>query len=187
MIFVSEQKLMVLSDLFGSFTHEQWRLLYKQAYNNLLPGGWIEQAETGIHWTTDDGSIAPDSILGTWGDVCTRACAKSGRNINTIDTFRSQIEAAGFTDMHEKLYKVPVGGWAKNPVLKEAGKYHKEQVMQGLEGYIMYVMTRYGEPEPWSAEEVHVFLAKARAEFAKPGLHCYLFKRRVWARKPVDS
>lgn len=38
----------LVGDLFGSFTDEQWRLVYKQAYNNLAPGGWIEQVEAGI-------------------------------------------------------------------------------------------------------------------------------------------
>lgn len=37
--------LIHLRDMFGSFTDEQWRLIYKQAYKNLAPGGWIEQVE----------------------------------------------------------------------------------------------------------------------------------------------
>ena len=32
----------------GSFTDEQWRLLYKQIYKNLAPGGYIEQVEWNI-------------------------------------------------------------------------------------------------------------------------------------------
>lgn len=34
--------------MLGSFSDEQWRLVYKQAYNNLAPGGWIEQLEPDI-------------------------------------------------------------------------------------------------------------------------------------------
>lgn len=48
-------------------------------------------------------------------------------------------------------------------------------------------MTKFGEPEPWTPEEVQVFLAKARKEFANPALHCYLLKRRVCARKPLSE
>lgn len=61
-----------------------------------------------------------------------------GKNVNTVDVFKAGIEAAGFTNVHEKVYKVPVGDWAKNPLMKEVGKYHKSQIMEGLEGYIMY-------------------------------------------------
>ena len=56
-----------------------------------------------------------------------------------------------------------------------------------LEGYLAYVMTRYGEPEPWSSEEVQAHLVKVMEEFATPGLHMYCFKRTVWAQKPLDK
>ena len=48
-------------------------------------------------------------------------------------------------------------------------------------------MTKFGEPGPWSAEEVQVFLAKVREEMAAPGLRSYVYKRRVWAQKPLDT
>lgn len=37
-----------IRNLQGSCTDEQWRLLKKQAYVNLKPGGSYEEAETGI-------------------------------------------------------------------------------------------------------------------------------------------
>lgn len=80
-----------------------------------------------------------------------------------------------------------MGEWAKNPVLKEAGKFCKAQVMGGIEGYTMFVLTKFGEPEPWSPEEVQVYLAKVRKEVESGGFHSYLFKRRVWAQKPYDT
>lgn len=48
-------------------------------------------------------------------------------------------------------------------------------------------MTKFGEPEPWSPEEVHVFLAKVRKEIEDPKLHGYFYKRRVWGQKPLNS
>lgn len=61
-----------------------------------------------------------------------------GKNLNTIQSCRAGIEAAGFTDIQEKWYKAPIGDWAKRPLMKEVGKYCKRQLMEGLEGYIMY-------------------------------------------------
>ena len=119
-----------------------------------------------------------------------------GKNMNTFDTLKAGIEAAGFTNCQEKLYKAPFGDWPKNPLMKEVGRYQKRQILDGLEGYAMYaptlcgfwfiltllrfMLTKFGEPEPWSPEEVQVFLAKTRKEFADPKLHCYVYKRRVW-------
>lgn len=44
----------------GAFSDEQWRLLYKQAYKHLAPGGWIEQIEPSISYV---GSAATANVL----------------------------------------------------------------------------------------------------------------------------
>ena len=56
------------------------------------------------------------------------------KNGETEAHMRAHIEAAGFTNLHEKLYRCPIGDWAKHPVLKEAGKFNKIQFLQGMEG-----------------------------------------------------
>lgn len=79
-----------------------------------------------------------------------------------------------------------MGTWARNPLLKEAGKYNEMQFLQGMEGYVMHILTKFGQPKPWSVEEVQIFLAKARQELEN-GWHTYWYFRRVWAQKPVDA
>ena len=69
-----------------------------------------------------------------------RCAAKSGRKLDTEEHFQSRVEAAGFSNVHEKLYKVPIGEWTKDPLLKEAGRVHRAQMLQGLEGYALYVI-----------------------------------------------
>ena len=59
---------------------------------------------------------------------------------------RSSIEAAGFTNIQEQTYKVPLGPWANDPKLKEAGRLFKTQVLELLEGYALLMLTRFGEP-----------------------------------------
>lgn len=68
-------------------------------------------------------------------------CEKVGKLMDAVDKFKGRIEAAGFTNVHEKVYKVPLGDWALNPVMKEAGYHHKRQFKGGMEGYVMYVAT----------------------------------------------
>lgn len=59
--------------------------------------------------------------------------------------------------------------------------------MIGVEGYSMYLLTRFGEPEPWSAEEVNAHLDGVREEMANRKFHSWLPVRRVWAQKPYDA
>lgn len=50
----------------------------------------------------------------------------------------------------------------------------------------MLILTHFGEPEPWTAEEVQVYLAKVRNEI-NSGYHVYVPMRRVWAQKPLNA
>lgn len=50
---------------------------------------------------------------------------------------------------------------------------------------LRYMLTKFGEPEPWTPDEVQVLLAKARSEYDNKGYHMYLKFRRVWGQKPL--
>lgn len=39
--------------------------------------------------------------------------ARAGRHCDIILTMASDIEKAGFVDIHEKTYKWPIGPWAR--------------------------------------------------------------------------
>ena len=134
----------------------------------------------------DDGTLPKDSLLSTWGPMFERCCEKMGKNIDTMKYIRPRIEHAGFTNIHEKTYRVPVGEWAKNPILKEAGKFQKMHILSGLEGYALFLLTKFGEPEPWLPEEVQVYLAKVRKEIENPKYHTYINMRRVWGKLSLE-
>lgn len=83
---------------------------------------------------SDDNTLPADSILATCTELFVNCCAKTGKHIDTEATFKSRIEAAGFTNIHERIYKVPIGDWAKTPLLKDAGQFHQAQLLEGAEG-----------------------------------------------------
>lgn len=139
--------------LLGSFTDNQWTGVYKQAYEsvylapfsltqpipnnttrNLTPGGWVEQLEGSLPVQCDDKTLNPDGAHLPNGITVGKAFASSGKLADTIDHMRTRIEAAGFIDIQEKTYKIPVGSWAKNRRLKEAGRFNKMQFAAGMEG-----------------------------------------------------
>ena len=51
---------------------------------------------------------------------------------------------------------------------------------------VRLLLTHFGQPTPWTAEEVQIFCAKARNELDE-GCHSYNKAKRVWAQKPYDS
>lgn len=85
----------------------------------------------------DDGTMPKDAILAGWGQMIIDAGGQSGKHFDTSDTMKAAIEAAGFVNVQEKVYKIPIGEWTKNPLLKEAGKFNKAHILAGIEGYAM--------------------------------------------------
>ncbi|KAJ6178219.1 hypothetical protein N7519_008680 [Penicillium mononematosum] len=171
--------------MLGSFTPEGWDQLYKQCYDALTPGGWIEQVELDVRVYSDDGSLKEDSTLATWGDNFIGCSERAGRSLLTQETMRGAMEKAGFVDVQEKLYKIPLGPWPKDKVLKEVGQLQYAHWLAALEGWAMWLLTKFGAPSPWSKEEVQLYLSNVRAELRNPRTHAYELCRRVWARKPT--
>lgn len=169
----------------GAFSPDEWDTLLKQCYDNLEPGGWFEQVEMNIAVDCDDSSIPEDSVLWTWGPRCFAAGEKTGKSLDITKTMRSTIEKAGFTDIHEKYDKWPIGGWPRDKTLKEAGMVNVQHWLAGMEGYSMYLLTKYGDPIPWSQQEVLVYVAEMRKALKNPRYHAWQRGKRIWARKPL--
>lgn len=134
----------------------------------------------------DDGTVPPDSELANWGQKFEAFGRIINRPFNVFDTMKDSISAAGFTNIHEKLYKVPLGDWPKHPVYKDAGRLNEETFRAGMEGFAMMLFTSVGD-KPWTPEEVHVYLGKLRKELENRNWHQYIRQRRVWAQKPFDA
>ncbi|KAJ5755544.1 hypothetical protein N7533_005087 [Penicillium manginii] len=172
--------------MYGAFDPAGWEKVYQQAYDALEPGGWIEQMELDVRVYSDDKSLKPSHELYGWGDMFIGCSERAGdRSLRTHETMRGAIEKAGFIDVHEVKYKIPLGPWAKDKLLKEAGHLQFAHWNAALEGWAMWLLTHHGMPEPWTKEEVQVFLAKIRTELKNPHIHAYEPANRVWARKPT--
>ena len=148
--------------MLGSFTPDQWRDLYAQAYDRLQPGGWIEAVEIGTQVFSDDGTLPADSHLAKFHEVGQACGIKANRPIDVYDHFQQWIEDAGFTNLQKTDYKVPIGGWPRLQTYKDAGIVTLKTMKAGLEGWLMWFLTKHGDPKPWSPEEVHIYLALLR-------------------------
>ncbi|KAM6523137.1 hypothetical protein FSOLCH5_003756 [Fusarium solani] len=67
---------------------------------------------------------------------------KFGKPINSAPTWKQKMEDAGFEDVQQEILKIPIGGWPKDPSLKELGKYQLVQQIQGAESYMPAVFSR---------------------------------------------
>lgn len=94
--------------------------------------------------------------------------------------------------------KIPYGDWPKHPVYKDAGACNKLHYLNGVEGWSMWLLTKvsaavdgarvcangiqFGQPKPWSVEEVNAYVDRLKKDMNNPKYHLYNYCRRVWVR-----
>lgn len=84
-----------------------WARLYKQAYNNLKPGAWIEVQEYDAWvFSDDDPTMEKAPCTLEWCNTITSASAKFGKQLNVGRFHKTWMEEAGFVGVEEKLIKV---------------------------------------------------------------------------------
>ncbi|KAL4912989.1 S-adenosyl-L-methionine-dependent methyltransferase [Aspergillus aurantiobrunneus] len=160
-----------------------WQHFYKQAINAIKPGGYIEQAEQAVVPKSDDGTT-DGTIFEEWGRVSLDAGEKFGKSLCALDTSREGMIKAGFVDVVERRFKVPVGGWASDPRLKQLGLYNRLQWEEGIEGWCMYLLTAV---LGWTREEVELYLSRMRKGLRNNKIHAYQEYTVVYGRKPAKA
>ncbi|CVL00774.1 related to methyltransferase [Fusarium mangiferae] len=162
-----------------------WDQLFKEAYRCLKPGGYIESHEALSRMDCDDGSITEKSAMHQWGKFFVEGGKKIGRSFTIVEdgVQRSAMEKAGFVELEERDFKVPIGGWPKDPRMKEIGKYAQATLEQDIEGYVLFMANAV---EGWTKAEVEVYISMLRRELRQGTMHPYYRQRAVWAQKPKE-
>jgi hypothetical protein len=107
--------------LFGSIA--DWSALYRQCYDHLKPGGYIEQVEWSIHNRSADGTLAKEGTLAKWSANALAIAERTGKTFEIAENMAGLITEAGFEDVVEKRFKWPIGPWSSDKRLKELGEW----------------------------------------------------------------
>ncbi|RJE25337.1 Methyltransferase [Aspergillus sclerotialis] len=154
--------------------------LLQQAKNTLNPGGWFEFVDFAPEPFADDDTLQGAPNLCEMSRFCNEASIKFGKKLRVTDSYKQWMIDAGFKDVKEHVYKVPMGRWPKDPKLKQIGEYHLVQMLESLEPYTLALLTRV---LGWTTEEVQVLISGARSELLDRKLHMYSKLYFVYGRK----
>jgi hypothetical protein len=106
-----------------------------------------------------------------------------GRKLDLdLECVINMMREAGFINVNYRTFKIPLGSWAKDPVLKKAGEYQLRAMVDGIEGLTLAPLTRCLH---WQWEEVKVLLAQARNDAQSKGRYYYLPGYVLWGQKPA--
>ncbi|KAG0648618.1 Velvet complex subunit LAE1 [Hyphodiscus hymeniophilus] len=159
--------------LMGSI--KDWPRLYNQAFCCTKPGGYIEHLDFDIQFTSDDGTVKEGDTMYDWSKIFIDAAEDITHQTFKIPRFSAQlIKEAGFVDVVEKKFKIPVGSWMADKKLKEIGRWNLLFLTTGLQGMQLWMLKHV----------LGVIEAKMRAALLDRANHGYYEATLVYGRKP---
>ncbi|KAL8949245.1 MAG: hypothetical protein Q9222_004634, partial [Ikaeria aurantiellina] len=143
--------------LYGSVA--DWPKFYKECYDHLAPGGYLEQTEFNPVGKSDDGSIVSGDPWDKCGQLARRCGEAFGKTLMVEEFMKEEIIKAGFTDVVKIKYKWPIGAWSNDPKLKELGRWNLIHWLEGLEGWTLRFFTKhmgwtYEATRKWNADMI---------------------------------
>ncbi|KAK8075636.1 hypothetical protein PG997_010299 [Apiospora hydei] len=138
-------------------------------YANLNPGGFAEFQE----WITE--LRCPNySLEGTamqkWNRGMLQAFKQIGQELDFIKGYPSKLTEAGFVNIQERRYPVPVTCWAPGKRLQRIGMLMRQNTAVVLE---MYSETVFVGVLGWSKEDLQILMRDVREDLLNNNIHCY--------------
>ncbi|KAL2126993.1 hypothetical protein VTI74DRAFT_11497 [Chaetomium olivicolor] len=154
--------------------------LYDEVLAHLQPGGWFQQAEISVVPKCSDGSLSGTSME-RWGPLALEAGRKFGKSFSIAEDVEGLMRAAGFVNVKKHVFRWPIGPWPKDKGLKTIGMYNRLGWEQGLEGWAMFLFTKF---LGWRVEEIQVLLAHIRRELRDSSIHAFQDVVVCYGQKP---
>lgn len=85
-------------------------------------GGYLQLADIDLTTRCDDGTMPDDTIFKTWERAAHAFAEISRRRFFDAKVAKTEIEDAGFVEIEEKRYKVPLSAWSSDPRYREIGR-----------------------------------------------------------------
>ncbi|KAK0724610.1 S-adenosyl-L-methionine-dependent methyltransferase [Lasiosphaeris hirsuta] len=161
---------------------KDWPRLIRQVFENLKPGGWIEFQESDNTMYSQDGTLGPDHAMVKMMDGLMEACEKIGRTMNPAPKFKGWAEDAGFTNVQEQRFKIPIGAWPRDSRLKEIGILMSVNMVEGVEAFTAAL---FCDVLGWSKDEVSVLNAGVRSSAKRGDAHAIFDFLVVTGQKPL--
>ncbi|KFY87397.1 hypothetical protein V500_06978 [Pseudogymnoascus sp. VKM F-4518 (FW-2643)] len=151
------------------------------AFKHTKPGGYLECQELNPPPHCDDGTMPPDWPFLRYVEKLQEASLEIGRELDIAPKLRGWFEDAGFVDVQQRVFKVPLGRWPKDPTMKDLGHWWAENMSVGLAAFSLAYFSRV---LGWSTEEIELYLVDVRKSLTDRDVHAYHRMYVVWGRKP---
>lgn len=168
--------------LYGSV--KDWDVLLKRVIKVLKPGGWWESVETVVEILSDDDSVPKDADVLRWVNVMRDACERAPATFDVAGKMEKWCKDAGFVEVTQKIFKIPLGPWPKDKHEKTVGSYNLANMLNACEGFSLHLLTKFADLE---LNEVQELVGKVQADLRNRKFHSYFRLFVCYARKPEEE
>ncbi|ODH22655.1 hypothetical protein ACO22_05482 [Paracoccidioides brasiliensis] len=154
--------------------------LFAQAFKHLQPGGYLEMQSFEAGFFSDDGTLENAQSALKWKNLLIEASNKFGKPLDVEGTWEKKMSKAGFVDIKNDVYKVPVYPWPKNKKLKEIAQYQQLHLTAFLEAYTLALFTRVLK---WDKKEIDILLEAVKKDLQNRSNHIYGKIHVIYGRK----
>jgi hypothetical protein len=150
--------------------------------SHLKPGGYLELQEIHHFPTSHDGTLPATSPVVNFWALVSSGLAALGVDFGLTLSLAQIMRDAGFINVTERIFHIPIGTWPKNKVLKVVGLFWRTILTDGLQPIALGPLCRGLK---WSREEVEVFLVEVRRAYADNGVHAHMPLHVIHGQKPL--
>ncbi|KAF2835896.1 S-adenosyl-L-methionine-dependent methyltransferase, partial [Patellaria atrata CBS 101060] len=168
--------------LLGCF--HDFREVIRKSFRYLKPGAWMESQEYMPTIYCDDGTMGPDYLFAEWTKTQDMAAMNLGKPLRIANKLKRWYEQAGFINVHEEVYKLPINPWPKDPQFKMLGRFSEDSLLDGLQAFSLAWFHR---GLGWTKDEIEVYLVNVRKSLSDRSVHAYHKIYVVWGQKPLEN
>ncbi|KAG6276115.1 hypothetical protein E4U48_001781 [Claviceps purpurea] len=139
------------------------------AFECLRPGDWVELQDFQPVPLCDDGTMPDDDRVKHALDLTERAFEKFGMRSKLPAELEPYLREAGLENIHCKIFKVLIGPWAKDHLMRVVDLYQRLVVMEilpSMSGRLFHALEM-------SEAEAEMAIAMARKGLNDPNVHRY--------------
>ncbi|KAK3685218.1 S-adenosyl-L-methionine-dependent methyltransferase [Podospora appendiculata] len=160
---------------------QDWPRLVRQMFEHTAPGGWVEMQESANTLYAEDGSLAPDNAMVRMMEGLAEGCDRIGRTLDPAPSMKMWAEEAGFVNVMERRFRLPIGSWPRDPRLKEVGTLMGVNFIEGVEAFTAAL---FEDVLGWSQDEVTALNEGVRSSVRKGDAHALFDFLVITGQKP---
>jgi hypothetical protein len=119
---------------------------------------------------SDDGTLTHHHALSRWQQYLMDATAAAGKPVAYEHQTGQLLRDAGFTDIQEVVYQLPLNPWPAETHLKDCGRWYNLGMSEGLEAFSLGPLCRVMK---WPQDEVRKFLKDVQKDINSKQIHAY--------------